>query len=65
MLLQNDSFSNTLLEDLKSFFEINVGSTSKISSVWEASKAYIRGKIIAHSSKTRVQIKKKNRQRDT
>lgn len=61
MLLQNDSFSNTLSEDLKSFFEINIGSTSKISSVWEASKAYIRGKIIAHSSKAKKESADKER----
>lgn len=53
MLLQDESFSAAIREDLKSFFEINVGSTDKISSVWEASKAYIRGKFIAHSSKIR------------
>lgn len=54
--LQDVSFSNTLSEDLKSFFEINIGSTETIASVWEASKAYIRGKIIAHASK----MKKEN-----
>ena len=50
-LLQDEVFSNALSEDLKSFFEINIGSTSTIASVWEASKAYIRGKIIAQASK--------------
>ena len=50
-LLQDRAFSETLSEDLKSFFETNMGSTEKIASVWEASKAYIRGKIIAHSAK--------------
>ena len=52
-LLQDRAFSETLSEDLKSFFETNMGSTEKIASVWEASKAYIRGKIIAHSAKIR------------
>ena len=55
-ILQDEIFSNTLSEELKSFFKINIRSTSQISSVWEASKAYIRGKIIAHSSK----LKKEN-----
>lgn len=53
MLQQNESFSDTLSEDLKSFFDMNIGSTEKIFSVWEASKAYISGKIITHSSKVK------------
>lgn len=68
MLLQDKSFSDTLSEDLKSFFEINIGSTEKISSVWGASKAFIRGKIIAHSSKVKKENAKKEkriRPRDT
>ena len=43
------------------FFEINISSTEKNSSVWEASKEYIRGKIIAHASKMKKEnVKKEN-----
>ena len=35
----------------KNFFSVNIGTTDRVGTVWEASKAYIRGKIIAHSSK--------------
>lgn len=50
-ILQDDIFHNELAKDLSSFFEINMGSTDSVAMVWEASKAYIRGKIIAHTSK--------------
>ena len=43
-LLQDKGFRTLLGEDLKSFFEFNTGSTKEIATVWEASKAYIRGK---------------------
>ena len=51
MLLQDEIFSAKLTEDLTSFFDINMGSTERIATVWEASKAFIRGKLIAQSSK--------------
>lgn len=50
-MLQDEVFHNELAEDLSSFFEINIGSTDNMAMVWEASKAYIRGKIIAQTSK--------------
>lgn len=49
-LLQDKSFKTSFGEDLKSFFEINVGRTEEIKTVWEASKAYVRGKLIAYAS---------------
>lgn len=49
-LLQDQGFKILLGKDLKSFFELNIGSTEEIATVWEASKAYIRGKLIAHSA---------------
>lgn len=64
MLLQDKSFSDTLSVDLKSFFEINIGSTERISSVWEASRAFIRVKIIAHSSKVKKENAKKEKRLD-
>lgn len=45
-LLQYKSFKELLGDDLKHFFEINIGSTEHIQTVWEASKAYVRGKLI-------------------
>ena len=50
-LLHDEVFNNELAADLSSFFEINMGSTDRVAMVWEASKAYVRGKIIAQSSK--------------
>lgn len=48
-------FKQTLSEELINIFQINIGSTSKKGTVWEASKAFIRGKIIAEASKRRKQ----------
>lgn len=50
-ILQDEVFHNELARDLSSFFDINMGSTDSVAMVWEASKAYIRGKIIAHTSR--------------
>ncbi len=58
-LLQDETFANILGEDLKMFFDISIGSTERLGSVWEASKAYIRGKIIAHSSKKKKDSKER------
>ena len=41
MLLKDKSFSDALSEDLIFFFETNIGSTEKKSSVREASKAVV------------------------
>lgn len=51
LLIQDENFNLLLKEDIKSFFEINACSTDTKAMEWEASKAYIRGKIIAPSSK--------------
>ena len=51
MLLQDELFCAKLSEDLTFFFDTNVGSTETIATVWDASKAFIRGKLIAQSSK--------------
>lgn len=40
-----------MLKTLQGIFEINVGSKDSMEMVWEASKAYIRGKIIAQTSR--------------
>ena len=49
-LLQDETFKLSLLNDLKSFYEINAGSTETKAMVWEASKA-CQGEIIAHASR--------------
>ena len=54
-LLQNAGFKQTISEGLTDFCQINIGSTPKIGTVWEASKAFIRGKIIAEASKRKKQ----------
>jgi hypothetical protein len=58
-LLQDENFKQLLKEDIKSFFEINAGSTNTRAMEWEASKAYVRGKMIAHSSKKKKENIKK------
>ena len=58
-LLQDPIFSSEIKEELDFFFSVNMGTTDRVGTVWEASKAYIRGKIIAHSSKK----KREERQR--
>lgn len=50
-LLQDPEFNSLLENELDNFFLVNTGSTDKFGTVWEASKAYIRGKIIAYSSR--------------
>ena len=49
-LLQDPTFKTSLDIYLRDFFDLNVGSTKRIASVWEASKAYIRGYLISQSS---------------
>lgn len=39
-LLSDSTFRKTIEDELKTFFEINIGSTDEITTVWEASKAY-------------------------
>lgn len=50
-LLLDPLFRKALEDDLKSFFDINLGSSQDISTVWEATKAYVRGKLIAQAAK--------------
>ncbi len=58
-LLHDQVFANSIEEDLKRFFEVNVGSVERMGTVWEASKAFIRGKIIAYSSKKKRKYREK------
>lgn len=51
MLLQDELFSKKIAEDLTFFFNTNLGSMETIATVWDTSKAFIRGKLIAQSSK--------------
>lgn len=44
---------------LKDFFDQNVGSTERLGTVWEASKAYLRGYLISQSSYLKKMSKKK------
>lgn len=50
-ILQDEQFVSTLKEDIKYFLEINVGSTKRLATVWDALKAFVRGKCLAFSSK--------------
>lgn len=40
-LIQDECFGTLLADDLTSFFKLNIESTDRLASVWEASKAYI------------------------
>lgn len=50
-LLHDTELCKYLEQELDNFFELNMGSTERVGTVWEASKAYIRGKLIAYASK--------------
>lgn len=50
MLLENEQNQKYIAENLELFFAENKGST-QMSTVWEASKAFIRGRMIALASK--------------
>ena len=56
-LLHDEIFNKELAADLSSFFDINMGSTDRVAMVWEASKAYVRGKLIAQTSKRKKEHK--------
>lgn len=49
-VLQDPILRASMDTELKSFLDQNIGSTEKISSVWEASKAFMRGHFISKSS---------------
>lgn len=58
-LLQDELFNLSLKDELISFFQINAGSATSKAMEWEASKAYIRGKFIAYSSKKKKEDTKR------
>lgn len=49
-VLQDPTLKASMETELNNFFDQNIGSTEKISSVWEASKAFMRGYFISKSS---------------
>lgn len=49
-LLQDEQFAKKLVEDIYIFLELNIGSTERLATVWDALKAFVRGKFISHSS---------------
>lgn len=64
-LVQDPVFCRQIEKDLDNFFLENVCSTDRIGTVWEASKAYIRGKIIAQSSKKKREQAKRLKDLET
>lgn len=58
-LLEDKVFADSLQEDINMFFELNIGSTPRLATVWDASKAFIRGKCIAYASKKKKESVKK------
>lgn len=58
-LLRDEAFALTLGEDLKFDFDINSGSTATRAMEWEASKAFVRGKIIGQASKQKKEYRSK------
>lgn len=49
-LLQDEEFAKKLGEDICKFLELNIGSTARLATVWDALKAFVRGKFISQSS---------------
>ena len=49
-LLQDEQFATKLGGDIRTFLDINSGTTERLATVWDALKAFIRGKCIAYSS---------------
>lgn len=58
-ILQDEKFVSTLKEDIKYFLEVNVGSTDKLATVWDALKAFVRGKCLGYSSNKVKESKEK------
>ncbi len=52
-LFQDTDFNHLVEEELDGFFLMNSGSTHKTGTVWETSKAYMRGRVIAHFSRNK------------
>lgn len=50
-MLEDKVFVNSLQDDIKIFFELNIGSTRRLATVWDACKAYIRGECMAYASR--------------
>jgi len=58
-MLEDKVFIDSLQDDIKMFFELNIGSTQRLATVWDASKAFIRGKCIAYASRKKKESVKK------
>ena len=58
-LLQDEQFATKLGEDIRIFLDINRGTTERLATVWDALKAFIRGKCIAYSSWKKKENKEK------
>lgn len=50
-ILQDDQFVLTLQRDIEYFLQVNVGSTDRLATVWDALKAFVRGKCLGYCSK--------------
>ena len=61
-LLQDEQFATKLGEDIWVFLDINRGTTERLATVWDALKAFIRGKCIAYSSWKKKDDKEKVQQ---
>lgn len=58
-LLDEEQNQKAIADKLQLFFKDNLGSTERIATVWEASKAFIRGTMIAIASKKKKEDKVK------
>uniref|UniRef100_A0A3P9I561 Reverse transcriptase domain-containing protein n=1 Tax=Oryzias latipes TaxID=8090 RepID=A0A3P9I561_ORYLA len=50
-ILRDEQFVASLKEEIKCFLDINIGSTDRLATVWDALKAFMRGKCLGYSSK--------------
>uniref|UniRef100_A0A3P8RWJ4 Reverse transcriptase domain-containing protein n=1 Tax=Amphiprion percula TaxID=161767 RepID=A0A3P8RWJ4_AMPPE len=50
-VLQDEQFVLSLQKDIEYFLQVNVGSTDRLATVWDALKAFVRGKCLGYCSK--------------
>lgn len=50
-VLQDEQFVLSLQNDIEYFSQVNVGSTDRLATVWDALKAFVRGKCLGYCSK--------------
>lgn len=58
-LLRDEQFVAVLKDDINFFWDVNIGTTERLATVWDTLKAFIRGKCLGYSSKKAKESKQK------